>query len=58
LTKLRKERASAAEAIAEARRAGDGDADLEDDEHAELDLLLDEVLDELGYELHSSEEQL
>jgi hypothetical protein len=50
LTKLREERASAAEAIAEARRAGDGDAVLEDDEHAELDLLLDEVLDELGNE--------
>ena len=50
LKKLHEESASAAEAIAEARRAGDGDADLEDDEHAELDLLLDEVLDELGYE--------
>jgi hypothetical protein len=47
LTKLREERASAAEAIAEARR-GDGDADLEDDKHAELDLLLDKDLDGLG----------
>jgi hypothetical protein len=43
LTKLRGESASAAEAIAEASRAGDGDTDLEGDEHAELDLLLDEI---------------
>ena len=50
--------ASAAEAIAEARRADAGDADLEDDEHAELDLLLDEVLDELGDEFVSSDEEL
>ncbi len=58
LTKPREESASAAEAIAEARRAGDGDADLEVDEHAELDLLLDEVLDELGDEFVSSDEEL
>ena len=39
-----------AQVITEARRVADGDAELEDDEHAELDSLLDEVLDELGYE--------
>ncbi len=35
-----------AQAISEARRADDGDADSEDDEHAGLNTLLDEIFDE------------
>jgi hypothetical protein len=59
LTNLRKERASAAKEIAEATRVGDGDAESIDDEHAEaaeLNTLLDEIIDELGFELESSDE--
>ena len=47
-----------AQAITEARRAVDGDAELGDDEHPELDSLLDEVLDELGNEFEDSEDKL
>lgn len=47
-----------AQAITEARRVVDGDAELGDDEHPELDSLLDEVLDELGNEFEDSEDKL
>ena len=42
----------------EARRLVNGDAALEDGEHAELDSLLGEVLDDLGYEFEDSEVKL
>ena len=47
-----------AQAITEARRVVYGDAELGDDEHPELDSLLDEVLDELGNEFEDSEDKL
>ena len=47
-----------AQAITESRRFVYGDAELEDDEHAEPDSLLDEVLDELGCEFEDSEDKL
>ena len=42
----------------EARCVVYGDAELGDDEHPELDSLLDEVLDELGNEFEDSEDKL
>ena len=57
--KLCEERVLTAQAITEARRVADGDAELDDDdEHVELDSLVDEVLDELGYEFEDSEDEL
>ena len=49
-----------AQAITEARRIVDVDTawELENDEHAELDSLLDKVLDELIYEFEDSEDKL
>ena len=45
-------------AITEARRVVYVDAELEDDQHAELDSLLDEVLVVLGKEFEDSEYKL
>ena len=58
MKKLRGERVLTAQAIAEARRVAYGDAELDDDEHAELYSLVDENLDELGYEFEDSADEL
>ena len=58
MKKNREQSILTAQTKTEARRVVYGDAELGDDEHPELDSLLDEVLDELGNEFEDSEDKL